>query len=133
MSDLKFSFEGTFPNAPEMPLRAKLGWEYFFESNHPDWGCVHTADGMWIVTDEACDLDNAMIYPNDESFIEWLDSVATENLNDSPVEFLSCFVHIRELVTQEVASAMKKVIEDGSTKTIVEKDKSGGLNHDTGK
>lgn len=115
MSDMKFSYEGTFPEAPEMPLRARLGWEYFFGADHPDWGCVRTSDGMWIVTDEACDLDNATVYPDDNAFIDWLDSVAKENLNDSPVEFLSCFVRLRELITPEVALAMKKVVEDSYT------------------
>lgn len=108
---MKINYEGTFPQAPDMPLRARLGWEYLFGTERPDWACVHTTDGMWIVTDEACDLDNAMVYPDDDALVEWLDHVAKENLDDNSVEFLSCFVRIPALVTPEVASAMKKVIE----------------------
>ena len=80
----------------------RLGWEYLFGTEHPDWACVHTTDGMWIVTDEACDLDNAMVYPDDDAFVEWLDNVAKENLDDNSVEFLSCFVRIPALITPEV-------------------------------
>ena len=58
---MKINYEGTFPQAPDMPLRARLGWEYLFGTERPDWACVHTTDGMWIVTDEACDLDNARV------------------------------------------------------------------------
>ena len=63
------------------------------------------------MTDEACDLDNAMVYPDDDAFVEWMDHVAKENLDDNSVEFLSCFVRIPALVTPEVAFTMKKVIE----------------------
>lgn len=104
---MKFDFDGTMPEQPELNIRAQMGWEYFF-GNRSDWACVHTDNGMWILTDESCNLDHALIYPDDEALEEWLDAVAREHLNDAPEQFLAQFVTIKGLMTPEVARAMKK-------------------------
>ena len=57
---MKFDFDGTMPEQPELNIRAQMGWEYFF-GNRSDWACVHTDNGMWILTDESCNLDHALI------------------------------------------------------------------------
>ena len=108
---MKNQFSGTFPNPPEMGLRAQLGWEYFFGEDHPGWACVQTDDGAWIVTDENCDLDTAMLHPDDETFIEWLEDVVTEHLEADPVAFLSTFTSIPGLITPAVAEAMVQAIK----------------------
>ena len=112
MNDMKFDFEGSYPKMPVMTLRERLGWEYFF-GPHPTWACIRTGDGVWIVTDEACDLDNAIVYPDDDAFTAWLDQTAKENLEEDPVGFFSQFVKVEGLVTEETAQAMKEaVLED---------------------
>ena len=100
---------------PEMPLnltlRAKLAWIYFFTGSIPQleasrfsWEAIHTDSGSWIITDEACDLDTAQIFPDEESFIDWLESTASSHLSDDPVGFLQNFVSVRDLITPEVAA-----------------------------
>ena len=109
---MRFEYKGTFPQPPEMGLKARIGWEYFFAKNHPDWACVHTHDGMWIVCDDDCDLDKATIHTSDEEFIGWLEEIADEYLREKPVEFLSRFVTVEGLLTKKVAQAMLETIED---------------------
>ena len=106
---MKFDYEGTYPKPPEMHLRARLGWEYFF-GNSPDWACTRTEDGAWILTDERCDLDHAFVHPDDDALIEWLDLVVREHLEDDPENFLENFVIVKELMNPEVAAVMKKII-----------------------
>lgn len=108
---MRFEYQGTYPDAPEMNLRAKLGWEYFF-GKRPDWACVKTCDGNWIVTDESCDLDEATIFPDDEEFVSWLDETAKEHLENDPVEFLRYFSTMPELLTEKAVAAMKEAVEE---------------------
>ena len=114
---MKFDYEGTYPKPPEMHLRARLGWEYFF-GNSPDWACTRTEDGAWILTDERCDLDHAFVHPDDDALIEWLDLVVREHLEDDMEGFLENFVTVKELMNPEVAAAMMEIImaDKGITK-----------------
>ena len=104
------TFTAAFPNPPVMSLKARLSWEYFFGFSCGGWAAVHTQDGCWIVTDEACDLATASVYPDDDSFIDWLESVADDHLGDDRVEFLQSFCRLPELVNDCVAREMEKVI-----------------------
>lgn len=120
---MKFDYEGTYPKPPEMHLRARLGWEYFF-GNSPDWACTRTEDGAWILTDERCDLDHAFVHPDDDALIEWLDLVVREHLEDDMENFLENFVIVKELMNPEVAAVMKKIImadmeQEGTTRESV--------------
>ena len=93
---------------PNLSLRAKLAWKYFFEAG---WAVVHTGDNCWITVDEGMDLTTASIFPDEDAFISWLETVCTEHLNDDPVWFLACFVSIPELVTESVAREIMKALE----------------------
>lgn len=73
---------------------------------------MRTSDGCWVVTDEACELENAMIYPDEESFVAWLESVADDHNNDDRVEWFRRFVRIPELVDDSVARNMEKIISE---------------------
>lgn len=104
------TFTASFSNPPEMPLKARLSWEYFFGLSCGGWAAVKTQAGCWIVTDESCDLTQARIYPDDDSFFEWLESVADEHLGEDRVGFLQNFSSIKELITDTVAQEMVKII-----------------------
>ena len=104
------NFTAPFPNPPEMSLKARLSWEYFFGLSCGGWAAVKTRDGCWIVTDEGCDLAQASIYPDDDSFFEWLESAADDHLGDDRVGFIQNFCAIKELITDTVAREMEKVI-----------------------
>ena len=108
------TFTASIPAPPAyITLRAHLAYLYFFGDNRccsGGWALAHTDDGVWIVTDEACDLNTASVYPDDESFIAWLESTATAHLEDDRVEFLQNFVALPELIDDEVARAMEKLL-----------------------
>lgn len=91
-----------------LSLKARLAWKYFFEAG---WAIVHTADAPYIVTDESLDLTTATIFPEEDSFVCWLETVCREHLNDDPVGFLACFVSVPELVTESVAREIMKTLE----------------------
>ena len=62
------------------------------------------------MTDEGCDLQAAQIFPDEESFISWLESVADDHLECDRLGFLRSFVSVPELVDARVAEAMLRVI-----------------------
>lgn len=109
----QFNYTGSFPQPPEMPLRARLAWEHYFRGG-PDWACSRTDEGCWIVTDKKNDLDHAQIFPDDEAFISWLDNHGREHLEADALTFLRTFVLIDELVDDDVVKAMKGVIDNDS-------------------
>lgn len=63
-----------------------------------------------IVTDEGCDLQYAQIFPDEESFISWLEAVVDDHLECDRLDFLKSFVSVPELVDARVAEAMLRVI-----------------------
>lgn len=71
---------------------------------------MRTADGAIIVCDVACDLNTASIYPDDDSFISWLEAVAEDHIGDDQVEWFRQFVVVKELVDNDVAAAMEKIV-----------------------
>ena len=100
-------FSASVPSPPKgLSLKAKLAWEYFFGSSCGCWCCARTSDCSWIITDEAANLDAAMVYPDDDAFIDWLEATADEHLTEDPVGFLRCFVLIPEIIDDFVAEAM---------------------------
>ena len=111
---MKLTFTATSPAPPDgISLKATLSYLYFFGDSHLNlrsWQCVRTCSGSWIVTDEACDLDECSVYPYDESFMLWLETVADEHLNDDPVEFLRNFVAVGELISPSVAEEIMKLL-----------------------
>lgn len=96
----------TKPN--NLSLRARLAWSYFFENG---WACIHTADDAWIVTDESCDLERSMVFPDEEAFVSWLEETCSSHLADDPVAFLQTFCSIPELIMPSVAEAMLLALE----------------------
>lgn len=111
----KIEFYGTFAEQPKMSLKAKLAWEYYFGTGKgtekQSWACIHPQDGTWIVCDEECDLDYAIIFPDDDSFINWLEETTKERLEDDAAEFLSQFIIVPELVNEKTIRAMLETIE----------------------
>ena len=107
------TFTAQIPLPPEgLTLKATLSFKYFFESG---WACAHTSDGCWIVTDEGRDLGNALIFPDEESFVSWLELTASEHLAEDLIEYLRLFCSVPELITPEVAFAMLAVINSPDT------------------
>ena len=106
------TFTASFPDPPEMSLKARLPWEYFFGKCCGGWACARTSDGVWITTDEACDLATASVYPDDDSFIGWLESVADDHIDDDRVRWFQGFVRVPELVDDSVAKCMEKIVSE---------------------
>ena len=102
------TFTGVPAPQPEgLSLKARLCWSYFFDNG---WAVVRTNTGVYIITDEACELERSEIFPDEESLISWLESVADEHLEDDPKNFLSCFVSIPDLLSPAVIDEMKKLV-----------------------
>ena len=102
------TFYGSEASQPDgMSLKAQLAWSYFFENG---WAVTRTEDGVYIVTDEACDLSTAGIYPDEEALIAWLEEATEENLNDDPEDYLRTFVSIRGLLSTDVVAAMIELV-----------------------
>lgn len=91
-----------------MSLRARLAWKYFFDGR---WAVVKTEGGEYICTDEALDLTTATVFPDEESFVIWLGTCASNHLNDDPVSFLRLFTSIPEMINEEVANVILKALE----------------------
>ena len=104
------------PTPPEnMSLKARLAYIYFFgdgKSNFGGWACARTGEGVWVVSDEACELDWASIYPDDDSFVAWLEAVADDHISDDRVEWFRGFVSVPELVDDDVGKLMEKIVSE---------------------
>lgn len=102
-------FTANIPTPPDnLSLKARLGYKYFFESG---WAAIHNESDVWIVTDEACNLDKSLIFPDTDDFISWLEGVVDDHLSDDPVRFLRLFVSIPDLIDTFVAEAIIDIIE----------------------
>ena len=94
----------------DISLKARLAWKYFFENN-AGWIAVKTDDGPWIVMDEGFDLNTSMVFPEQDSFVEWLEITAEEHLKDDPIEFLKSFVSVPDIIDESVTETILKRIE----------------------
>ena len=107
------NFYGSEALQPDgLSLKAQLAWSYFFENG---WAVTRTESGVYIVTDEACDLSIAGIYPDEEALIAWLEEATEENLKDDPEDYLRSFVSIRGLLSPSVITAMIELIDPSSS------------------
>lgn len=109
------TFTAKTPTPPSMSLKARLAYIYFFGDgrlNDGGWAVAKTADGCWIVTDEGCDLEQASIYPDDDSFVDWLESVADDHIGDDRVRWFQGFVRVPELVDDSVAKCMEEIVSE---------------------
>lgn len=104
MSRENISFTASPASKPEnLTLKASLGWHYFFENG---WAVVKTADGAYIVADEAMELSSATVFPDEEELLSWLESVVDDHLSDDPISFLRSFVTVDGLIDEFIAEAM---------------------------
>ena len=93
-----------------LSLKAQIGWEYYF--GQEGWACFNLSDGTWLVLNEDLDIDSAEVFVNDESFTDFLKIIVDEKLaEEGELEFFSRFVTVPDLVTGDVALAMRQVID----------------------
>ena len=52
------------------------------------------------------------LYPDDDSFIAWLEAVAEDHIGDDRVEWFRSFVMVKELVDDDVAVAMERIVPE---------------------
>ena len=92
----------------DMSLSARLAWKYFFENG---WSIIRTENGMYIVMDEACDLETAQMHPDEESLISWLEDTTSRIMDDDPEDFLRNFVTVPELASEPFVEVLKEMLE----------------------
>ena len=103
------TFTGKPAPPPEsMSLSARLAWKYFFENG---WAITETEDGIYIVTDEACELETAHVYPDEESLISWLEDTTARIMEDDPEDFLRNFVTVPELASASFVEVLQQMLE----------------------
>ena len=100
----RITVEGTPAEMPDgLSLKAQMGWEYYF-------GPIN--DGPWLVLGKNRDLNTAEVYIDDEAFFDFLKMNVDEKLEEEGAQkFFSRFVTVPDLVTEEVAQAMRQVID----------------------
>ena len=101
----------------DLSLKASLAWDYYeFNVGERNWFCVETMDGGIIVTDESRSLDNAFVFPDYDSFLEWLESDATGKLVEDPAAyFRDCGVVPDNLLSDAVVQALLSTINAPET------------------
>jgi len=98
----------------DLSLKASLAWDYFF--NNGSWFCTETVDGSIIITDETRNLSGAFVLPDYTSFLEWLESDATDKLAEDPAEyFRACGVVPDNLLSDSVVQALLATINAPET------------------
>ena len=107
----RITVEGTPAERPEcLSLKAQIGWEYFF--GQEGGTCFHLCDGTWLVLNKDLDIDTAKVFVNDESFAGFLKIVVDEKMEEEgELDFFSRFVTVPDLMTGELALAMRQVID----------------------
>ena len=112
----RITVEGTPAEMPDgLSLKAQMGWEYYFGQE----GCVCFSfsdgtinDGPWLVLGKNRDLNTAEVYIDDDAFLDFLKTNVDEKLEEEGAQkFFSRFVTVPDLVTEEVAQAMRQVID----------------------
>ena len=93
-----------------LSVKAKLAWQYFFEG-FGGWIAVKTDDGRWIVMDEGFNLNKSIVFPDEDSFVQWLEVSAEDHLIIDTVDFLKCFVSVPDIIDESVSEAILKRIE----------------------
>lgn len=76
---MKIKFTAEAMKKPKnMSTLAELAWNYF-DFPCGTW-CVAKANDTVIVTDESADFDSAVVFPDKDSFLDWLEHTAEANL-----------------------------------------------------
>ena len=102
-------FSGTMPKVPELALRAKIAWEYYFGgSGETLRKCVRTENDGWIVTDSDRNLDEALLFQSTDDFIRWLSEETERLLREEPKKLLGQFLPTDELVTEKLVQAVRE-------------------------
>lgn len=101
----------------DLSLKASLAWDYYkFNVGERNWFCVETADSSIIVTDETRNLRDAFVFSDYDSFLEWLESDATDKLVEDPAEyFRDCGVVPDNLLSDSVVKALLSTINSPDT------------------
>ena len=104
----------------DLSLKASLAWDYYkFNVDERNWFCVETGDGGIIVTDETRNLSDAFVFSGYDSFLEWLESDATDKLEEDPAEyFRDCGVVPDNLLSDSVVQALLATINAPDKPTV---------------
>ena len=112
----RITVEGTPAEMPDgLSLKAQMGWEYYF--GQEGRVCFSFSDGTindgpWLVLGKNRDLNTAEVYIDDDAFFDFLKMNVDEKLEEEGAQkFFSRFVTVPDLVTEEVAQAMRHVID----------------------
>ena len=68
---------------------------------------MKNVNGEWIVLDETHNLNNSSVFPDDDTFIDWLESAVDENIENDSTEFFRNFCSVQELIDDDVADLLK--------------------------
>lgn len=97
----------------DLSLKASLAWDYYkFNVGERNWFCAETGDGGIIVTDETRNLSDAFVFSGYDSFLEWLESDATDKLAEDPADYLrACCAVPPGLLSDSVVKAILATID----------------------
>ena len=89
-----------------MNTKAQLSWSYWFEGH--GHVCIQTDDDAFIVMDERRDLRHAMVFPDCDALIGWLEATADEYMEDDPVGYLDIALDplapgLKDLIMRNIA------------------------------
>ena len=79
---------GAAIDRPEnMSIKANLAWDYL-QINSGGWVVVSAGMYELIAMDEGCDLNNSIVFCDEDDLVEWLNQTADDAISDNSVEFL---------------------------------------------
>ena len=112
---MKIKFTADAMEKPKnMSKLAELAWNYL-DFPCGTW-CVAQANETVIVTDESADFDSAVVFPDNDSFLDWLEHTAEDNMRrvDDARDFLIAAGAISgAIATDDVVKAVMDSVLSG--------------------
>ena len=95
----------------DLSLKEELAWRYYRFNVPGYWKAILVGDDSVIVIDESDDLSNGFVFPDVDSFFDWLKEDATQKLEDDPASFLEASGAIMGLLLTErvVGAALQEI------------------------
>lgn len=111
------------PRPANMSAKAALAWDYFEFGR--TWLAVEAANGEIIVTDEAADLNGAQIFPDADSFLEWLEAGSDDQLSGNPKDYLiACGAVKKEIASDAVIASVLASLEAADAQEETKKEEA---------